>query len=72
MNTGIHTHTKASKQTNKQTNKQTQAVYLMFTNLTIMLSRGKTECIQTTYRDNRKYQQATAFNVTMNIFLTGM
>jgi hypothetical protein len=58
--------------TNERTNKQTEALYLMFTTLATTLSRGKTECIQTTAEDNRKYQQATAFNVPIKIFLTGM
>jgi hypothetical protein len=58
--------------TNERANKQTEALYLMFTTLTTTLSRGKTECIQTTTWDNRKYQQATAFNVPIKIFLTGM
>jgi hypothetical protein len=59
-------------QKQKQTNKQTEALYLMFTTLTITLPRGKTECIQTTTLDNRKYQQATAFNVPIKIFLNSM
>jgi hypothetical protein len=42
----------------------------MFTTLTTTLSRGKTEYIQTTTWDNRQYQQATAFKVSIKIFLT--
>jgi hypothetical protein len=68
MSTYAHVHARARTHTHTQT----EALYLMFTNLTIMLSREKTECIQTTYRDNRKYQHATAFKVTINIFLTDM
>jgi hypothetical protein len=43
----------------------------MLTTLTTILTRGKTECIQTTTQDNRNYQQATAFNVPINIFFIG-
>jgi hypothetical protein len=62
-------HAHKNNPTKEQTNRSS---VLDVHNFTTTLSRGKTERIQTTIWDNRKYQQATAFNVPIKIFLTGM